>query len=228
MVYRITIEFQEQKHTFSSIHKQFYLLENHMANETGGLGMDGLNIGWEVREDTNKVTEEAVRRVQDDQKKAQQVGQQIQQDKSTNNKFAAFLGFLLSDIKNDTLMKQIYHTFFKTYNEETALNHIRKSTNTIVIVGMFAPFYPTYIKELELESIYQDIWNFDEDIYLTKYIGYIKQLLPKHHDNINIDKNEFTTLLKLIAEYYQLTEKLSPEQSIEFAATLKKELALQE
>lgn len=190
--------------------------------------MDELSGWWEVREDVNKVTEEAVRRVQDDQKKAQQVGQDIKKDKATNNKLAKFLTFLLKDIKSDTLMKQIYHTFFKTRHEETDLIHLRKSMNTMVVVGMFVPFYQWEIKELELESIYQDIFYFDWDINLTKYINYIKQLLPKYHDNINIDKQEFTKLLTYISEYYQLTEKLSPEKAIEFESTVKKELSLNE
>ena len=199
-----------------------------MADEVGGTGLDELSGWWEVREDVNKVTEEAVRRVQDDQKKAQQVGQDIKKDKATNNKLAKFLTFLLKDIKSDTLMKQIYHTFFKTRHEETDLIHLRKSMNTMVVVGMFVPFYQWEIKELELESIYQDIFYFDWDINLTKYINYIKQLLPKYHDNINIDKQEFTKLLTYISEYYQLTEKLSPEKAIELESTVKKELSLNE
>jgi len=172
------------------------------------------------------VTEEAVRRVQDDQKKAQQVGQDIKKDKATNNNLAKFLTFLLKDIKSDTVIKQIYHTFFKTRHEETDLVHLRKSMNTIVVIGMFVPFYQEEIKKLDLESIYQDIWVFDGDVYLTKYINYIKELLPKHHDNITIDKQEFTKLLTYIAEYYQLTEKLSSEKTIEFENTITKELSL--
>jgi len=194
----------------------------------GWIGVDDLNAWWQVREDVNKVTEEAVRRIQDDQKKAQQVGQDIKQDKATNNKFAKFLAFLLKDIKDDTVIKQIYTTFFKTRHTETDLVHIRKSMNTIVVVGIFMPFYPAEIKELELESVYQEIWNFDGNVYLTKYIEYIKQLLPKYHDNIVIEKQEFTTLLTHISEYYQLTEKLSWEKAIEFENTIKKELSLNE
>lgn len=190
------------------------------------MGFDNSNAWWEIREDTNKVTEEAIRRIQDNQKKAQQIGQDIKQDKATNEKFAKFLTFLLKDIKSDILLKQIYHTFLKTPQEEIEEIHLRKSMNTIVVVGMFIPFYQTESKELELESIYQDIRNFDENIQLTKYIGYIKQLLPKFHDNINIDKKEFTKLLTYIAEYYELTEKLSQENTIEFENTLKKELNL--
>jgi hypothetical protein len=77
--------------------------------------------------------------------------------------------------------------------------------NTIVVVGMFMPFYQAEIQQLGLETIYQDIRYFDGDVHLTKYITYIKQLLPKHHDNINIEKQEFIKLLTLISEYYQLT-----------------------
>jgi len=197
-----------------------------MADEIGGSALDDINAGGWVREDVNKVTEEAVRRVQDDQKKAQQVGQDIKKDKATNNNLAKFLTFLLKDIKSDTVIKQIYHTFFKTRHEETDLVHLRKSMNTIVVIGMFVPFYQEEIKKLDLESIYQDIWVFDGDVYLTKYINYIKELLPKHHDNITIDKQEFTKLLTYIAEYYQLTEKLSSEKTIEFENTITKELSL--
>jgi len=199
-----------------------------MADEVGGKGLDDLDSWWGVREDVNKVTEEAVRRVQDDQKKAQQVGQDIKKDKATNNKFAKFLTFLLKDIKSDTLLKQIYHTFFKTRHEETDLVHLRKSMNTIVVVGMFVPFYQEEIKELELEWIYQDIRYFDGDVYLTKYIDFIKHLLPKYHDNVIIDKKEFTKLLSDISEYYELTEKLSEEKAVEFKKTIQKELSLNE
>jgi len=199
-----------------------------MADEVGGGGLDDINIGGGVREDTNKVTEEAVRRIQDNQKKAQQVGQEIKNDKATNNKFANFLTFLLKDIKNDHLIKQIYQVFFKTRHEETDLVHLRKSMNTIIVVWIFMPFYQNEIKDLGLQGTYQDIFTFDGDIYLTKYIDYIKVLLPKHHDNIVIDKEEFTKLLTQITEYYNLIEKLSNEKTIEFENTIKKELSFKQ
>ncbi len=197
-----------------------------MADEVGGSGLDDINSWWQVRENSNQVTEEAVRRVQDNQKKAQQVGQDIKDDKATNSKFASFLTFLLRDIKSDTLIKQLYHTFFKTRNEETDLVHLRKSMNTIVVVGMFVPFYQEEIKALNLESTYQDIFSFDNEINLTKYITYIKNLLPKYHDNISIEKNEFSKLLTHISEYYHLTEKLSNEKANELENTIQKELFL--
>ena len=199
-----------------------------MADEVWGSGLDDINTWGQVREDTNKVTEEAIRRIQDNQKKAQQIGQDIKNDKATNGKYAKFLTFLLKDIKNDHVIKQIYHVFFKTRHEETDLVHLRKNMNTILVVWIFAPFYQEYIKELDLDAVYQDIFIFDGDIDLTKYIDYLKQLLPKHHDNIIMDKHEFTKLLTQITEYYHLTEKLSSEKTIEFEHTIKNELSFNE
>lgn len=195
-----------------------------MADETGGMGFDGLNSWWEVREDTNKVTEEAVRRIQDDQKKAQHIGQEIKKDKANNDKLAKFLTFLLKEIKNDTIIRQLYTVFFKTRHPETELLHLRTNINTIVIVGIFVPFYQAETKQLGLEWIYEDIFAFDGSNDLTKYIKYIKQLLPKFHDNIDMEKHEFTKLLTHIGEYFHLTEKLSTETAIEFEDTIKKEL----
>ena len=81
---------------------------------------------------------------------------------------------------------------------------------------------------MDLHAIYQDTFAFDGDIYLTKYIDYIKLLLPKYHDNIIINHEEFIRLLTHIAEYYHLTEKLSSEKTVEFENTIKEELAFQE
>ncbi len=199
-----------------------------MADETGGAGLDELNRWWEVRENNNKVTEEAVRRIQDDQKKAQQIGKDIKKDKASNEKLAKFLTFLLKNIKNDTIIRQLYTVFFKTKHPEMDLVHLRKSINILVVVGIFVPFYQTETKELWLEWIYQDIFSFNGQNNLSKYIEYIKHLLPKYHDNIDMEKREFIKLLTHIAEYFHLTEKLAADKTIEFEQTLKKELYKQD
>ena len=84
-----------------------------MANESGNLG-EGLDIGWAPRQDINKVTEEAVKRIQEESKKAKHIQQQIQQDKQANNKLANFLGFLLKTIKDENIITTLYDLFFKT------------------------------------------------------------------------------------------------------------------
>ena len=50
-----------------------------------------------VREDSNKVTEEDVQRVQAQSKQAKQVAQQIKKDKAINNQLAKFLWILISE-----------------------------------------------------------------------------------------------------------------------------------
>lgn len=199
-----------------------------MANEAGGISLDELDNWWQVREDTNKVTEEAVRRIQDNQKKAQQVGQDIKKDKAANDKFATFLAFLLSDIQSDTLIKQFYQTFFKTIQQNSEVPQITKSRNITLIVGIFVPFYEQKIKELHLNEFYQDIRPFQDNISLTTYIEYIKKLLLHHNNNIKINKEALSKLLSYLAEYYQLIEKLPPEKVNEFEHTLKKELNINE
>jgi len=228
IVYIITVEFQEQKYTFLSINKQFYLKIYVMANETGGMSFDELNSWWQVREDTNKVTEEAVRRIQDNQKKAQQIGQDIKNDKATNDKFANFLAFLLSDIKSDTLIKQLYQTFFTTIEQESEAPNIKNNRDIALIVGMFVPFYEQHIKEIQLNDHYQDIRPFEGNISLTIYIEYIKKLITKHQKHMNLKKESFAKLLSYLGEYYQLIEKLSPEKANEFEITIQKELNLHE
>lgn len=198
-----------------------------MANETGGISFDELNNWWQIRENTNNVTEEAIRRIQDNQKKAQKTQQDIKNDKANNDKFANFLAFLLSDIKNDILIKQLYQTFFTTTQQETEVPNIKNSRDIAFIVGIFVPFYEQQIKELQLNENYQDIRPFQENISLTIYIEYIKKLIIKHQKHMNIKKEAFGKLLSYLAEYYQLIEKLAPEKTLEFENTIKKELNLE-
>jgi hypothetical protein len=87
------------------------------------------------------VTEEAVKRIQEQSKKAQQTHQQIQQDKANNNNLAQFLTFLLKTVQNDKIISLLYDVFFKLKNPETGVTHLRKKINITIIVGFFYPFY---------------------------------------------------------------------------------------
>ena len=100
-----------------------------MADEVWGSGLDDINTWWQVREDTNKVTEEAVRRIQDNQKKAQQIGQDIKNDKATNGKYAKFLTF--------SKIKYFGIWFF-------IISHILKNKLPLLSVNPF--WYPAFEK----------------------------------------------------------------------------------
>jgi len=191
-----------------------------MTNEIGGIGLDDLNTWWQVRENTNKVTEEAIRRIQDDQKKAQQIGQQIQDDKKNNAKFAKFLWFLLEEIKSEKLIQHIYKTFFihtnKDSNDENNHHHIE------ILTGAFVPFYQQQAQNIGIvDSI--EIKR-DKVISLTNYVEYIKWLLLTYDKEKRIKKTEFAELITHIAIQYQLTEKLDTEKTLAFENTIQNEL----
>ena len=178
---------------------------------------------WEqVRQDVNKVTEEAVRRVQASSAQAKQIQAQIKQDKAINNNLAKFLEFLLKNIKTDELMTSVYNTFFKVSDPKTWAIYFRKKINNIVIVWFFAPFFKEQIHEYWLDNYYADIlpqWN----ISLNTYMWYIKNLSKKHHDNIPINKESLLTLLYYIMVEFWLLTPL-PEKKQEMTNEIKKAL----
>lgn len=178
---------------------------------------------WEqVRQDVNKVTEEAVRRVQASTAQAKQIQAQIKQDKIINNDLAKFLEYLLKTIKTDELMTAVYNTFFKVTDPKTWATYFRKKINNIVVVWFFAPFFKDKIHEYDLDKYYADIfpqWN----ISLNTYLWYIKNLSKKHHDNIPINKENLLTLLYYIMVEFWLLSAL-PDKKEEMTDEIKKAL----
>lgn len=178
---------------------------------------------WDqVRQDVNKVTEDAVKRVQSSTAQAKQIQAQIKQDKAINNKFAQFLEFLLKNIQWEELISAIYNTFFKVIDPKTWAVFFRKTVNNIVIIWFFAPFFREKIQEYWLDDYYADIlpaWN----INLWTYLWYIKLLSKKHHDNIPINKENLLNLLYYITTEFWLTANL-PEKKSEITNEIMKSL----
>jgi len=196
-----------------------------MVNETWWIG-EWLDIGGQPRSDVNKVTEEAVRRIQDQSKKAQQVHQQIQDDKTNNTNIAKFLSFLIETIKNEHIISLLYDVFFKTKNPETGVTHLRKKINVTVISGFFYPFYIKEAEKLGVSGLFETLlaqqkWSMNFHIY----IAYIKQLAGKYHDNIALDQEYLLKLLLEIIKYFKIHgESWSPEEDQITISKLKKEL----
>ncbi len=190
--------------------------------------MSDLNLIWwiddweQVRQDVNKVDEEAVKRVQASTAQARQIQAQIKQDKAANNNLAKFLEFLLKNLKTDELMTAVYNTFFKVVDPKTWATYFRKKINNIVIVWFFAPFFKEKIDEYGLADYYSDIlpqWNLN----LWTYLWYIKNLSKKHHDNIPISKENLLNLLYYIMVEFGLMSSL-PDKRQQFNDEIKKAL----
>ncbi len=173
-----------------------------MVSEIGGLG-EWIDTS-QAREDVNKVSEQAIKKAQSDAKQAQQTQQQIQKSKQENNKIATFLAFLLRDLKNDSLLATLYNTFFKVYHEKQEVTYLRKSINSIVVVGFFAPFYWDKIQEYRLTPYFEEIFDPKEVLNVHSYLLYIKSLSHKHHDNIPVRIESLIELLVEIIQEYDL------------------------
>ena len=195
-----------------------------MANETWGL-WEWLDIGGQPRSDVNKVTEEAVRRIQDQSKKAQQVHQQIQQDKTNNTAIAQFLTFLLKTIQNDKIVSLLYDVFFKTKNPETGVTHFRKKINVTVISWFFYPFYRKEADKLGVGPLFRPLIKESWSMNFEVYIAYIKQLAAKYHDNVALDQELLLKLLSEIIKYFEVHgRKITDEEHAATIAQIKKEL----
>jgi len=159
-----------------------------------------------VREDNNKVTEEAVQRVQAQSKQAKQIAQQIKKDKAINNQLAKFLTMLMQKIDNEELIKAIVSTFFKTTDQRNQITYLRKDINIYVIVWFFVPFFLKEADELKIMSFYENLWVKTAWSNLEKYILYLWKVSEVYHDNIPIDQWPLITLIILIAQTWILKD----------------------
>ncbi len=201
----------------------FYIVIFCMANEwlSSSIWLDEWWYG--VREDVNKVTEEAVRRVQEDNKKAQQVWQEIKKDKDKNNKIAKFLWFLLKSIDDD-LVEYLYKTFFLIQDHKTNLTHINKNINMVLLIWLFAPFYGPEIREHNIQEYFESFVDLDSSITLSQYVWYAKKIIKTYDNNTDTNKKNFLELILKISKAYELTAKLSIEAHHELRKSVSKEL----
>ena len=153
-----------------------------------------------VREDNNKVTEEAVQRVQAQSKQAKQIAQQIKKDKAINNQLARFLSMLMQKIDNEELIKAIVSTFFKTTDQRNQITYLRKDINIYVVVWFFVPFFQKDAEDLKIMWFYENLGAKTAWTSLEKYIVYLWKVSEVYHDNIPIDQWPLITLIILIAQ----------------------------
>lgn len=173
--------------------------------------MSGIDDGEQVRQDVNKVTEEAVKRVQAGSAKAAKIQWEIKKDKAINNKFAKFLEYILKTIKSDEMISAVYNTFFMITNPKTWVKYTKKKINDVVVVWFFAPFFWDKIVEYKLDQYYADIcpsW----ELNLNTYMKYIRDLSKKHHDNIPIDKSSLLNLLYNIIKEFKLSNSSNSDE----------------
>lgn len=155
-----------------------------------------------LRSDINQIGEEAVKRAQEENQKAQKVAQEIKKDKLINQHFALFLAMLLKKIQNEELISSIYNTFFKTINPENNITYLRKDTNAKVIAGFFIPFFLKEAEEYKILTFYKRLDAEKANSSVKSYIHYLEQLSATYHDNIPINQSAFVNLVILIIQHF--------------------------
>lgn len=159
---------------------------------------------WEVWWSLNEwVTEEDIQRIQENTRQIKIISQQLKQNKKENNKIADFLTFLLKEINNENIIKNLYDSFFITIDPKTNIPYFRKSMNDIVIVWIFYPFYLEKAKNTWISKYFENLnWAWKKTI--KEYMNYLQDLSNHYHDNIPINQNSFIQLLiEIFKEYLQ-------------------------
>lgn len=182
-----------------------------MSNEMWWI-TDWIDAGEWVRKDTNKVTEQDVKRAQSDWAQVKKVQDLIKKKKIENNDIANFLAFLLKTIKNEQIISSIYNTFFKVTDNKTNISYLRKSMNNLVIVWFFAPFFPKELEKFRLKTYFQGFCKLDWKLLsFAEYIIYIKKLSSKYHDNVPINQWQLLELLALIIWEFWISKEALTE-----------------
>ncbi|MDR0369331.1 MAG: hypothetical protein LBH96_02040 [Candidatus Peribacteria bacterium] len=143
-----------------------------------------------------------MQKVQEEARQAKQVAQQLKKDKATNNQLAKFLTFLMQNINNEDIIKGIYDTFFTTIDYKTNITYLRKNMNSIVVAGLFYPFYQQQAQEYEIEQHFSKLLAQKEKISIREYVNYLQELSNHYHDNIPINQSHFITLLAHIIQEF--------------------------
>lgn len=181
-----------------------------MPNEMGW-STEWLDVA-KIRDQQNQVTEEDVKRAEEQSKQAKQIQGEIKQSKDKNGKIASFLAFLLRQIKNETMIKAIHQTFFRAKDPRNNATLIRNTANHMVMCGLFVPFFRKEAESFGVRPMFQTFAP--EHIQSTQeYIPYLKKLSSQYHDNIPLDRESLLTLLLLIHQEFigQNTENTHEE-----------------
>lgn len=150
--------------------------------------------------ESKEAIQAAIARIEKDNQKASETRGQIQQQKKQNKDIADFLTFLLQQLTN-TLLRDLHLVFFSS---DTGWP--QKNINHKVIVWLFAPFYKEQITQYHLWSLYNDLLAEQDNLSLTQYIHYLKQVSYRFHDNIALNQQRLLQLVIDIMKQYTIID----------------------
>ena len=153
---------------------------------------------WETGEWSKESVQQAISRIEKNQKKASQTRGQIRKQKKENTQLAQFLIMLINTLTNSKVLTALHHVFF---SPETGGPY--KNVNHKVVVGLFIPFYRAEMEQFKLQEFYQELLPpVEETIVLSNYIDYLKKLSFKYHDDIALNQQNLLQLIVYIVLHF--------------------------
>ena len=158
------------------------------------------NMQWlGAAAESQAVSAEAVARVEQNQKKAKAIAQQIQQSKSDNGHIAAFLVMILQTVSDDKLIIALHHVFFE---EDTGGN--THNVNDKLIAGLFAPFFENVLEDFHVDTYYKELIDTQSARSIDGYTDYLKRLSGAYHNNVALNQQKLTQLIIYILTYFSI------------------------
>ncbi len=163
-------------------------------------------------QESSESKEQAIARIEKEQKKAAQTRGQIRTSKQEGAALAQFLIFLLQAVESEKIISYFHKVFFhKTKTWSTYVNHK-------VFVGMLAPFFRQEAREAQVDIFFKDIHQIETADSLSSYVSYLKKLSYTYHDNIALDQQQLLQLIIEILQYFWIidTKEYTDEQKKDF------------
>lgn len=157
-------------------------------------------IGANEWAESSESKEQAIARIEKEQKKAAQTRWQIQQSKKKNQNLAAFLTFLLQHINNDKIISLFHSVFF--HKTSIGTSHV----NHVVFVGMLAPFFWSEAEQIGVSKLYDEFYSPSVIQWLEPYISYLKKLSYAYHDDVALDQQQLLQLIIEILKHFSITD----------------------
>lgn len=182
-------------------------------------GNEHIETGAQQGEQREWISQADISRVEQAWKKAKQMAWFIAKKKQQNTKIANFLTFLLKQINNDKMYLYIYELFFIQYGNWSRNSKIKNDINSLVLIGMFIPFYLNEAKKYWVLAPFEKIENLPTKLpIISEYIQYLKNLSDTFHDNTDMNKTKLLYLiLEIINEFWLINRRsLSKEEYHDF------------
>lgn len=163
-------------------------------------GIKWLGSGTE----SQAISPENLARIEQNQKKATVIAQQIKQSKVDNRNIARFLVMILQTVNSDKLIIALHHVFFE---EDTGGNTY--NINDKLIAGLFAPFFANVLSDFEVDMYYTPLIDTQSVRSIDGYTDYLKRLSNAYHNNVALNQQKLTQLIIYLLKYFSIISDAS-------------------